>query len=376
MPDERAGQLLDRPRPPVEHATLRVAILGPARFPVAEPFAGGMEMHTYTLATELAARGHDVTVYAAAGARAGSFHVETMLPVATSLDPDLRRDVLGGPDVERSEHRSYLDALRRLAASHHDVVHVNAVHHVPFGHASTLPGIVTGTLHTPPEPWLAAAVTSATRQVKPIQLACVSATNALAWAPLVDAVRVIANGVDLRRWRCGPGGDGAVWTGRLVPEKAPHLAIDAARLAGVPLRLMGPIHDPAYFRRVVQPRLGDDVEYVGHASIAELVVAVGSASVAVVTPTWDEPFGLVVAEALACGTPVAGFASGALPELLDHTTGVLAPADDVARLAQAMVVASNLRRADCRARAARLFSVERMVDDYESWFVELVAALP
>jgi len=190
---------------------------------------------------------------------------------------------------------------------------------------------------------------------------------------LVDGVRVIPNGVDLRSWRQGPGGTGAVWTGRLVAEKAPHLAIDAARLAGMPLRLLGPAHDPAYFDGMIRPRLGGSVEYLGHGTVAELADAVGSAAVAVVTPTWDEPFGLVVAEALACGTPVAGFAMGALVELVDSSTGRLARCGDVAGLADAMRAAAELDRDGCRARAREHFSVERMVDGYESWFAELLA---
>ncbi|MBA3606749.1 MAG: glycosyltransferase, partial [Acidimicrobiia bacterium] len=169
---------------------------------------------------------------------------------------------------------------------------------------------------------------------------------------------------------------GAVWSGRLVAEKAPHLAIDAARMAGVPLRLLGPIHDAAYFRLCVEPRLGGDVEYGGHVSVPELAVAIGEASVAVVTPAWDEPFGLVVAEALACGTPVAGFARGALPELLDASTGALAPADDVEGLAAAIATAATLSRHDCRRRAERLFAVDRMVDDYEAMFAELLVGAP
>jgi len=347
-----------------------IAILGPARFPVAAPFAGGMEMHTWTLADELTARGHDVTVYAAAGE--GRFRTQRMLPVVCNADADMRRDVMGGLDVELSEQRSYRDAMLKLAVAHHDIVHVNAVHHLPFACSAMLSGAVSGTLHTPPDVWLAAAVHAAVGGVAPIRLASVSATNAQAWEPLVKGIRVIRNGVDLHTWRAGDGGGGAIWSGRLVAEKAPHLVIDAPRLAGVPLRLLGPIHDAAYFRRFVEPRLGGDVEYLGHVGLPELAAEVGAASVALVTPAWDEPFGLVVAEALACGTPVAGFARGALPELVDAATGVLVPADDVWGLALALHSAAALDRRECRARAEWLFSVDDMIDGYEAMFAELL----
>jgi len=359
------------PSPVVAVTPASIAILGPARFSVDEPFAGGMEMHTATLAEGLATRGHDVTVYAAAGT--GRFRIEPMLPIAVDPDVNARRDIARCWEVTGSERRSYLDALRRLAVAGHDVVHVNAVHHLAFAQSHSIPDIVSGTLHTTPVGRLAAAVVKAHTRPRPIRLASVSASNARSWASLVDEVHVIPNGVDLRAWRRGPGGTGAVWTGRLVEEKAPHLAIDAARLAGMPLRLLGPVHDPVYFDEMIRPRLGGTVEYHGHGTVAELAAAVGAAAVAVVTPTWDEPFGLVVAEALACGTPVAGFAMGALVELLDASTGRLAPCGDVTGLATAMLGAAELDRDGCRARAREIFSVERMIDGYESWFAEMLS---
>ncbi|MET0460984.1 MAG: glycosyltransferase, partial [Ilumatobacteraceae bacterium] len=188
----------------------------------------------------------------------------------------------------------------------------------------------------------------------------------------VGISHVIGNGVDLGAWRPGPGGPAAVWSGRVVPEKGPHLAIDAARLAGLPLRLVGPRHDDRYFADEIQPRLGDGIEYLGHLSSTEVADVVGRSCVAVVTPRWEEPFGLVVAEALACGTPVAGFARGALPELVDDRTGVLVAPDDVGALAGAMVAAATLSRQHCRDVAAARFFSTVMVVAYESWFAVLI----
>src|SRR6202012_3414091 len=112
---------------------------------------------------------------------------------------------------------------------------------------------------------------------------------------------VIANGIDLDDWATGPGGGGAVWCGRMVPEKAPHLAIEAARAAGVALPLAGPIVDTPYWEREVAPRLDAEVRYVGHLNHGALARLVGESRVAVATPVWEEPFGLVAAEAMAAG---------------------------------------------------------------------------
>jgi glycosyltransferase involved in cell wall biosynthesis len=199
----------------------------------------------------------------------------------------------------------------------------------------------------------------------------VSRCNADAWRG-VAIERVIPNGVDVDRFRCGPGGDAAIWTGRIVPEKGPHLAIAACRAAGMALRLMGPIHDEAYFEDRIAPQLGPDVEYIGHGTHDDLVEEIGRSSVAVVTPLWDEPFGLVVIEALACGTPVAALGRGAMTELVDDEVGAVAP--HVQELATAIRSAAGRDREACRQRAVSRHAANHMVDTYERWFSEVVAA--
>jgi glycosyltransferase involved in cell wall biosynthesis len=233
--------------------------------------------------------------------------------------------------------------------------------------------VVTATLHSPPTPWLESALQLAGRHGGRPAIVSVSHANAGAWRHL-DIDGVIHNGVDLERWRVGPGGPGAAWWGRLVPEKAPHLAIDAARRAGLPLTLMGPAHDEGYFTGEIAPRLGEDVRYAGHLGVADVAAVVGRSAVALVTPAWDEPFGLVVAEALACGTPIAAFDRGAVGELIDTDTGRTVPAGDVDALAIAMVEASGLDRTACRRRAELHYSSDVMAERYERWFEGLLTA--
>jgi glycosyltransferase involved in cell wall biosynthesis len=163
----------------------------------------------------------------------------------------------------------------------------------------------------------------------------------------------------------GPGGDAAIWFGRVVPEKAPHLAIRAAREAGMSIDLAGPSLDKGYFDAEIAPLLDDRTRYLGHLRHEQLMRAVGRACVSVVTPNWDEPYGLVAAESLACGTPVAAFARGGVPEILDERSGRLAAPGDVVGLGQAMIEAAQLSRGDARDRAVTSCSLERMVDDYE-----------
>lgn len=341
---------------------MRIGIVASARFPVREPFAGGLEAHTWSLAQGLKARGHDVTVFAAPGSdpELGVRELAVRYPIISAA---ARADVSMSPEWWLQEHHAYLSLMLELADADLDVVHNNSLHYLPVAMAASLAAPVVTTLHTPPTPWLESAIQAPARC--PVTFAAVSAHTARAWRHVVPDATVVRNGIDVDRWRQGPGGGPAVWSGRVVPEKGAHLAAQAAARAGVPLRLAGPLLDTAYFEQQVRPLLGGGIEYVGHLRTDELVELVGHAGASLVTPCWQEPYGLVVAESLACGTPVAGFARGALPELVDNSHARLVAPDDVPALAEALLEAMELDRDEVRAQAVATCSVEVMVDGYE-----------
>ena len=344
---------------------MRIALIASARFPVREPFAGGLEAHTWSLASGLVARGHDVALFAAPGS-------DQALPVrqlpvrSVVLSDAARADVSASEDWWMQEHHAYLSLMLELRGEAFDVVHNNSLHYLPVAMAASLDVPVISTLHTPPTPWLESAVQASHRS--PVSFAAVSAHTARAWRHVIPDATVVRNGIDVARWTQGAGGGPAVWSGRVVPEKGPHLAAQAAALAGVPLVLAGPVLDQAYFDQLVRPLLGPTIEYAGHLRSEELVPLIGAASVCLVTPCWDEPYGLVVAEAMACGTPVAGFARGALPELVGREHGRLVPAGAVTDLARALVRAGDLDRDVIRQHAVQTCSVEAMLDGYEQLY--------
>ncbi len=348
---------------------MRIGIVASARFPVAEPFAGGLEAHTWSLADGLKRRGHDVAVFAAPGSDPALGVHE--LAVRTPRISDAAKADVSMPTVPwLLEHHAYLSLMLELGGMGLDVVHNNSLHHLPIAMAASLPIPVVTTLHTPPTPWLESAIQAPQRC--PVTFAAVSEHTARAWRHLVPDATVVRNGIDVDRWGQGPGGGPAVWSGRIVPEKGTHLAVRAAAIAGVPLRVAGPIMDVGYFEDQVRPWLTGDVEYVGHLRTDALVALVGDASASLVTPCWEEPYGLVVAESLSCGTPVAGFARGALPELVDRRHARLVAPGDVAGLARALAEATTLDRDAVRAHAVATCSVAAMIDGYE----RLYEALP
>ena len=355
---------------------LRIALIGGPRFGIGEPLAGGMEALILGLATELTRTGSSVTVFAGTGdseavtpggVRCVPFTSEPFVP---SLDA--RADVSMPPQRFMAEHHAFLALGTRLRHAPFDVIHNHSLHYLPP--LFEAPSPMVHTLHSPPTPWLESAHACRTRTTDIV--VSVSRSNAARWGGIAD--RVIPNGVDVVRWgrpEGAPKSERVVWSGRLVPEKAPHLAMAAARLAGRPIDLAGPIHDQQYFDTMVRPELDDRARYLGHLEVDALADLVGGSAVAVVTPVWDEPYGLVVAEALAAGTPVAAFARGAIPDVVDETCGVLAAPDDVHGLAAAIGRAATLDPSACTERARRHCSVRVMAERYTATYRDALAAV-
>lgn len=350
---------------------LRIGLIASLHHPIREPFAGGLERHTHQLAVGLAERGHDVVVFAADDAATDL----DCRPIRDRSRP-LRLGQLARKDPSMlaegflDEHHAYLGLMLELDDLELDVVHDNCLHHLPVVMAESLRTPMTMTLHTPPTPWL----TSALQLSHGPTIAAVSHATARAWDGVAEVDRVIHNGVDLETWTPGPRprGDHAIWTGRICPEKGTIEALRAAQMAGVPLHVAGPSSDRAYAARV-RRAMGPHDRWLGHLGGRSLVHAVGAASVQVVSPCWDEPYGLVVAEALACDTPVAAFDRGGVPEVVDDTCAVLAAPDDVTGLADAILRAREIPAGAARRRAEAVADVDRMVRAYERLFQEVTA---
>jgi glycosyltransferase involved in cell wall biosynthesis len=362
--------ILARP-PPGENGPMKIAVLAHHTAPLRPPFAGGVESVTWYLARWLGERGHAVTVFAPPGSSVPGTELRE-LALDERVSDVAARDVSMPAPAFMAAHHAYLAALLSLACDGEgfDLVHSHSLHYMPVALAPLVPAPVLVTLHCPPTPWLESALRA--RRGGAPELAAVSRATAAQWRELADVDHVVPNGVDTDAWALGPGGEHAVWCGRMVPEKAPHLAIDAARAAGMPLRLAGPISDGRYWERFVAPRLAGDVRYVGHLGHRDLSALVGRSRVALLTPQWEEPFGMAAAEAMATGTPVAAFARGGLREVVGPAGGRLAPPGDVAALARAIREAAALPRDGVRAFARARHGIGAMGRRYEALYARLL----
>ena len=352
---------------------MKIAIIAHMKYPISQPYHGGLEMHTHILTEELIQRGHDVTLYA----------LENSDPRFTVYQPELRGVTMNqGNDLFDEEpgynrefvnlFHAYMEVMMHIQRGDYDIVHNNSLHFLPLSMAHTLPCPMVTALHTPPFPSLQSGAILA----KPYlgnQFVSVSAHLGEVWSDYVQHYRVVHNGIRIANWtfseRARP--KTAVWFGRFCPEKGPEYAIAAARRAGYHLKMAGSIYDQAYFDREIAPLLGEDVEMVGHLNHRQLSDLIGSAEVGLFTSTWDEPFGLVLPEMLACGTPVVAFDSGAASEIITAKCGVIVNKFDTNAMAAALPLAGTLSRTDCRQRAVEAFPISRMIDGYERMYQRL-----
>ncbi|WP_033339616.1 glycosyltransferase family 4 protein [Catenuloplanes japonicus] len=324
---------------------MRVALLGPVAWRTPPLHYGPWEQVTGLLADGLATRGVDVTLFATLDSRTTAT-LDGVVPHGYGDDPGL------DGRVQEALHVAY--ALGR--SSEFDLVH-NHLDWLPLAFAAHCRAPMLTTVHGFSGPRILPAYRSA-------RSAYVSISDSDRVADL-DYAATVYHGVDLGGlpFTATPG-DGLVSFGRIHPDKGTHTAIEIARRAGRRLTIAGIVHDERYFTEAVAPHIdGDRVEFIGPVGPADRPRVLGSAAALLHPIAFDEPFGLSVVEAMACGTPVVAYARGSMPEVVDDgVTGVLAHDLDGAVAAVGRAVA--LDRPRCRDRARERFGADRMVDDY------------
>ena len=339
---------------------------------IREPQQGGSQAFVSDLARGLTDRGHDVHVYAAAGSEIPGVEV-----IDTGIDP---RSLAGTlyrafgptagqvPDAASAAGTAFATAYKAMQATRYDVIHNHAFDAPAVQLAAALPAPVVHTLHLPPDGAVSAALRQAAGSSRPPAVAAVSFSQACAWRRVVpvDAILPPYPATRAIGWS-ETAGQGALFAGRLSPEKGAAEAIDIARAAGVPIDVYGDVYDADYSRKQIDPRRGWPGVTV-HQGVprTSLWQAMARAAVVLYPARWDEPFGLAAAEAQACGTPVVAFRRGGLPEVIvDNVTGFLVPPDEIRAAVEAVGQVPGISRPACREHAETRLDLELSLDAHE-----------
>jgi glycosyltransferase involved in cell wall biosynthesis len=345
---------------------MRIAQVAPLFEAIPPARYGGVERVVSTLTDELVRRGHDVVLFASGDSRTEA----TLVPVTEHA---LWRTINQQPNSKLARYQTLAmlsDVYRR--ADEFDVIHAHTdVYTLPFAGLTDRPTVLTlhGRLDLPDLAWLFTRLDSASLvSVSEAQRAPLAGLP-LNWAGCVP------NGIPMDTYAFWPeAGSYLVFLGRLAREKRPDLAVAVARATGLPLKIAGVVHsvDREYWHGEVEPMMaGADVEYVGEVDDRQKAKLLGGALATLFPSDWLEPFGLVLAESLACGTPVVALDRGAVREIVrDGVDGFVCA--DGAAMVEAVRSIARIDRATCRERALR-FSGGRLAEDYEKVYLALSA---
>jgi glycosyltransferase involved in cell wall biosynthesis len=338
---------------------MRIAQLAPTYERVPPRTYGGTELVVSLVTEDLVRRGHEVTLYATGDSRTDA-RLRSVTATAARYG-DTAEGSLGHAEyLQLANAQACFRAERR---GEFDIVHNHAgIEGMVLAETSATP--VISTMHNPfvprtqpiwdAYPWFHHAVSAASAATFPVR----------------GALPPIHHGIDVASFDVATPEGYLLFLGRFSPAKGADRAIQAARRAGRRLLLAGKVDPPdaAHVRETIEPWIdGDRVVYVGEVDADRKRRLLAAADALLFPIEWDEPFGLVMVEALASGTPVIGFRRASVPEIIeDGRTGFIV--DDVDAMADAIGRLDAIDRRACRLAAERRFPVERMVDDVERMY--------
>lgn len=357
---------------------MKIAIVAPLVSAIREPQRGGSQAFISDLGRGLVGRGHQVHLYAASGSEVHGVEVIDTGVDHRALAATLYRASADGvaPALGAAE-RAFARVYTAVREARYDVVHNHAFDSPAVRLATTLRAPVLHTLHLPPHADVAAALHHVVRRAPSPTVAAVSACQATAWRQIVPVDAILPPYVPTRLIRWSPsGGDRAVFAGRLSPEKGAAEAIQIAQASGVGIDVYGDSYDAEYTQEQIDPRRAEPGVAI-HEGVprTELWEVMARAAVVLCPAKWEEPFGMVAAEAQACGTPVVAFRRGALDEvILDGVTGFLVAPDDIDAAAEAVAGTAELSRSECRKHAEQQLDLELSLDAHERLYRRVASA--
>jgi glycosyltransferase involved in cell wall biosynthesis len=338
-------------------------MLAPPWIPVPAPAYGGIEEVVRLLCEGLVDRDHDVTLFAPPGS---SSPARVHNPLSDAYPDDIQSSRVEADHVAR--------AFRAIDDDGFDLVH----DHTGFVALAMADRLDVPFVHTLHGPFDAEATTFYREHGAKARLVALSAYQRDAAPPEAGRPEVVPNPLRMDEWPfSAEKEDFVLWIGRMSPDKGPHRAIDAARRAEVPLVLAGPVQpgQEEFFAAEIEPHVDDDaVRYIGEADATTKRDLYRRARAFLMPIRWPEPFGLVMVEAMACGTPVIAFPEGSAPEIVtDGESGFVV--DDEAGMAAAIGRLDELDPARCREVTAERFGVDAVVERYEAVYCSSASGL-
>ena len=341
---------------------MRIAVLAPVWFAVPPTGYGGIEWVVSLLADGLVDAGHEVTLFAS-----GDSHTKAELSYVFREAPS------------RQIGRTYWELQHALScfarADEFDVIN----DHTGMLGASLGATVSTPAVHTvhgplDGEPGEIYEVIS--RVAPKVGLISIS-MNQRKPKPNLNWIANCPNALDFSVYPCKPHrGDYLLFLGRLSPDKGAHRAVAVAMETGLPLKIAGKLQEPKereYFHELVEPHLVDGIEYLGEVTHGEKVELLQNARATLFPIEWEEPFGLVMIESMACGTPVIATRWGAVPEVIEHgRSGIIV--DNYMQIPAALEAADELDPFELRRYVEQEFSPERMVRDYLQAYETAIAS--
>lgn len=343
---------------------MKIALVAPLEEPVPPLTYGGTELVVYNLAEELTALGHEVVLFASGESRT-SARLEGIFEHNLRSDPEAKnpvvRDALKIVGLGR--------ILERLNAEEFDIIHNHyGWRLLPFAGALRAP--VVTTLHGPVSVPYYRRVFS---MLGPCSFISISNSQRTPM-PDLNYLATVYNGIDCERFDFNPAPKNYfVFLGRFSPEKGPVQAIECARAAGVPLVMAGKIDavDRQYWEKEVEPLIdGSQVRFIGEVDHQQKNALLRDARAILVPIAWEEPFGLVMVEAMATGTPVIANRRGSVPEVVSPEAGFIV--DSPRQMVEAIGQVDRIDRQACRDYVCRKFSRRTMAQGYLAAFEQVL----
>lgn len=339
---------------------MRIGLIAPPWVPVPPPAYGGTEAVVDNLARGLAGLGHDVRLFTVG---------ESTCPVHREYLYEKGFSPIGVAVPEAAHVLAAYEALADV-----DIIHDHTAMGPLIGPRPAGPPVVT-TCHGPFDPMNMRNIASFADRVAVV---AISRSQRRSAEP-IHVTSVIHHGIDLDTYRYGPGGGGyLMWIGRMCPEKGAHRAVEFARAAGRKLLMVSKIREAEeheFYQRQVRPLLGPDDPEPQELPLLDRVRLLQGADALLNPIDWPEPFGLVMAEALACGTPVLAYPRGAAPEIVDHgRTGFLC--SNLEETVAAIDLIDTIDRRDCRSAAQERFDMHRMARDHVALYERILTRGP